>query len=400
VLRRLNTATVLDAVRSAAPEALRISELAATTGLARPTVAQAVDDLLEDGWLTQHSAPSTARGVGRPAVRFSLATMAAPVLGVDVGARSVTVAVADLTGAQVAMVRHTGRPSEAEQILRTIESVLHDALDQAGVEAAAVAAVTVGSPGLVDAGRDTITLAPGVPGWSSVHLVDHLRTLVECDVRLENDANLAALGISETRDETHTLLAVQWGERIGSGLIIEGRLHRGSSGAAGEIGFVTPPGQRRRIEADQKGPLEVLIGAEGIAERAAAQAAKHPTSELARRLAGAENGARAAAVFEAAAAGDEVAAGVVNEVAEIFACAVAPVVLAVDPDAVVIGGGIARAGKQLPEAIERHLKELTLTSPPVELSPLAQDAVVTGALRVSLQDVWAQLLPDHVRRLL
>jgi predicted NBD/HSP70 family sugar kinase len=75
-------------------------------------------------------------------------------------------------------------------------------------------------------------------------------------------------------------------------------------------------------------------------------------------------------------------------------------VLAIDPDAVVIGGGIARAGLQLPEAIERHLKELTLTTPSVELSPLAQDSVVTGALPVALADVGAGLLPDHVRRLL
>lgn len=400
VLRRLNTATVLDAVRRAAPQPLRISELASVTGLARPTVAQAVDDLVDDGWLLQHSAPSTSRGVGRPAARFSLAATAAPVVGVDVGARSVTIAVADLTGAQLAMVRHTGRRRDAAEILRTISSVLHEALQQAGVRADQVAAVTVGSPGIVDAGRDTITLAPGVPGWSSVHLVEHLRSIVECDVRLENDANLAALGISTTRAEEQTLLAVQWGERIGSGLIIDGRLHRGRSGAAGEIGFVTSPGQRRRIEADQKGPLELLIGAEGIVERATRAAADHPASELARLLDAAESGAHAAALFEAASAGDEVAAAVVNDVAEIFAWAIAPVVLAIDPDAVVIGGGIARAGKQLPEAIERHLKELTLTTPSVELSPLAQDSVVTGALHVALADVWAGLLPDHVRRLL
>jgi predicted NBD/HSP70 family sugar kinase len=400
VLRRINTATVLDAVRLAAPAPLRISQLAATTGLARPTVAQAVEDLLEDGWLVQHSAPSTSRGVGRPAVRFSLASRAAPVVGVDVGARTVTVAVADLTGAQLSMVRRTGQPSGADQILRTLESVLSEALEQADVRPDQVAAVTVGSPGLVDTGRDAITLAPGVPGWSSVHLVERLHALVQCDVRLENDANLAALGISATRDAAQTLLAVQWGERIGSGVIIEGRLHRGRSGAAGEIGFVTPPGQPRRVAADQKGPLEVLIGAEGIVQRASRAAAEHPASGLAQRFERAESGARAAALFEAAADGDEVASAVVNDVAEIFACAIAPVVLAIDPDAVVIGGGIARAGEQLPEAIERHLKELTLTTPSVELSPLAQDSVVTGALQVALADVWAGLLPERVRRLL
>jgi predicted NBD/HSP70 family sugar kinase len=389
---------VLDAARRAAPEQLRITELISLTGLARPTVAQAVEDLVGDGWLAQHTAPRGARGVGRPAVRFGVNGAAAPVVGVDVGARSVTVAVADLTGSRLALVRRTGRPTRADQILQAIGSALDEALAQAGVAAARVAAVTVGSPGIVDAGRDAITLAPGVPGWSSVHLAHHLGGTFRCPVRLENDANLAALGISATRPGgDQTLLAVQWGERIGSGLIIGGRLHRGRSGAAGEIGFVTRAGQRRRIAADEKGPLEVLIGAEGIARRAVAAAAEHPTSDLAARLATSDGSGHAAALFAAASGGDEVARRVVDEVAEVFAGAIAPVVLALEPDAVVIGGGIARAGEQLTAAIQQHLDELTLTATSVELSPLAQDSVITGALHVALADVWAGLVPDHVR---
>ncbi|MEV4087951.1 MarR family transcriptional regulator, partial [Nonomuraea fuscirosea] len=103
VLRRMNRAAVLDAIRRQAPEPVRVAELARLTELTRPTVAQAVEDLLAAGWLRQH-APRPA-AVGRPATRFSLNGRAAPVLGLDVGPHTVAAAVADLAGERLAEVR-------------------------------------------------------------------------------------------------------------------------------------------------------------------------------------------------------------------------------------------------------------------------------------------------------
>ena len=85
MLRRINVAAVLDAVRRSAPAPLRVAELVERTGLARPTVAQAVDELLDAGWLQQHGPDSADRSLGRPAIRVSLRGRAAPVLGLDVG---------------------------------------------------------------------------------------------------------------------------------------------------------------------------------------------------------------------------------------------------------------------------------------------------------------------------
>lgn len=95
----------------------------------------------------------------------------------------------------------------------------------------------------------------------------------------------------------------------------------------------------------------------------------------------------AAAVFLAAGEDDNVAVAVVHEVARAFAAAIA-LVLALDPHAIVIGGGVARAGKVLTDAIDEHLAGFTLTRPAIELSALAQDAVVTGALQLAVKD-WA-----------
>lgn len=398
VLRRLNTAVVLDAVRQMSPTPVRIAELAALTSLTRPTVAAAVEDLLEAGWLTQH-APPEDRSPGRPATRVSLNGLAAPVLGIDVGAHSVTVAVADLTGQRLALVRHTGQAQRAAQLLVSIDAAVAAALSSADLVPRQIAAVAVGSPGLIDTARGAARIAPSVPGWPEIRIVDHLAQTFECPVLLENDANLAALAISQALETpAPTLLAVQWGERLGSGIVLDGRLHRGALAAAGEIGFITPGGGREPLAADQRGPLEQTIGAEAIAERARKAVTAHPHSELARRLNHPSEHTDAAHLFGAAQDGDPVAMTIVDEVAGIFASALAPVVLALSPDAIVIGGGIARAGAVLTQAISAHLNDLTLVAPVVELSPLAQDAVVMGAVHLAIDQAWEHAAPRQVAR--
>lgn len=372
MLRRINTAAVLDAVRRGAGGPVRLTELVESTGLTRPTVAQAVEELLDSGWLRHHAAEPSSLG-GRPAVRVSLNGRAAPVLGLDVGPHTVTAGVADLAGEQLAVTREPVRRKGAKHLLGVLGAVTERTLAAADVAPADVAMVVVGTPGIVDREKGRVLFAPSIPGWSSIDLTAHLRTRHPCPVEVENDANLAALAVADER--TGTLLAVQWGERLGGGVVIDGRLHRGA-GEAGEIGFIRPPGHDVRDDTG-RGPLERSIGAEAITELARAAGTRKED---------------AAAVFTAAADGDPTALSVVDQVARIFAEAVAPAVLVLSPHAIVISGGVARAGEVLVAAIRRHLADLTLTPPRVELSELAENTVLTGALRMALDRVWAARL--------
>ncbi|MCO5973605.1 ROK family transcriptional regulator [Actinoallomurus soli] len=383
VLRRLNTASVLRAVRDCAPDPVRLAELVKLTGLTRPTVGQAVEDLVEAGWVQHHHPAAASRKGGRPAVRVSLRGRAAPVLGLDVGPHTVSAGIDDLAGRRLAAVRRSVDHNRASRVLTVVDAVIARALEEAGLGADEIAAVVVATPGIVDSGSGRILLAPSVSGWTSVNLSDHLRDRFRCPVRVENDANLAALAVAGERTGPGTLLAVQWGERLGAGVVIDGRLHRGT-GAAGEIGFIRPPGRVPDTD-DGRGPLERAIGAEAITEQARRAARAHPESVLR------DGPIDTAAVFAAAAAGDAVAARVVDDVARTFAQAIAPAVLVLAPDAVVIGGGVARAGTVLLAAITRHLADLTLTPPDVGISGLAEDTILTGALRMALDDVWHQL---------
>lgn len=412
VLRRMNRAAVLDAVRRRAPEPVRLAELSRLTELTRPTVAQAVEDLLAAGWLRQH-APRPAT-VGRPATRFSLNGRAAPVLGLDVGPHTVTAGIADLAGERLAVIRRTVGRRSARHLLEAVDEATDEALATAGLAAEQITAVTAATPGIVEETTGRVLFVPSVPGWSEIDLAGRLRARFRCAVTVENDANLAALAAAHQRTGAGTLLAVQWGERLGAGVVIDGRLHRGA-GQAGEIGFIRPVDKRPVVNrpdadlpdtdlpdsnppdaghpdaglpggaGDGRGPLERAIGAEAIVNLARRRAAEHPESSLARAT-------DAAAVFAAAAGGDPIAAEVVDRVAAVFAEAIAPVVLVLSPHVIVIGGGIARAGAVLLDAIARHLEDLTLTPPSVELSELAEGTVLTGAIQMALDEVWRDTL--------
>ncbi|WP_218917351.1 ROK family transcriptional regulator [Luteipulveratus mongoliensis] len=393
VLRRINTAAVLEVARGAAPRALRIAELAKLTGLTRPTVANAVEALRDTGWVVQREPDLGAPAMGRPALRYALNPRAAFVLGIDIGPHAVAACVADVTGQRCALERRTvptAKPLDATVLLQVIDEATSAAVEAAGVRPGDISGIVAASPGIVDSPRGTVRIAPSVPGWPDLPFLSWLSSKYPCPAVVENDANAAAIEIAAGREAVgETILALQWGTRLGAGLIIEGRLHRGRSFAAGEIGFIAPSDSPSDTPLDStaSGPLEQSIGADGIVQRAEDAARRSPNSHLAAALRAADPDRRAVAVFDAAGR-DPVAAAVVQEVAQQLARAIAPVVLALDPDVVVIGGGVARAGSPLTDAVSSELSQRVLSAPAVEVSSLVEDAVVAGAVRLALQEVW------------
>jgi predicted NBD/HSP70 family sugar kinase len=389
VLRRLNRAAVLDALRQAAPDALRITELTQRTGLARPTVSLVVADLVEERLITQ-LAPGAGRRMGRPATRVALNGGAALVLGLDVGPHSVAAGIADLTGRRLALVRLPVHAPYAEVLIDAVDQAARHALATAELGPEKIAAVAAGSPGVLDRATGRARMVPSVEGWEQIDLLEHLRQTFSCPILLDNDANLAALAIDRSRGEGGALLAVQWGDRIGAGIVIDHELLRGRAAAAGEIGYISIEAEAGAAERHGLGPLERQVGSAAIGRRAWSLARDHPDGPLAARLSAGDD--PAAATFAAAAAGDPQAAALVDEVAGIFARAIAPVVLALDPHTVVIGGGIARAGGGLRLAVARKLAPLVLFPPAIELSTLAENAVVTGAVQVAMEAAWRDQL--------
>lgn len=397
-LRRLNSLMVIRELRSA--PTLTLTELSRRTGLSRASTEDVVRELLENGWLAE--VPAASGMVGRPARRFRFRADAGRVLGVDIGGHKILALVADLEGT----VLHSARVAVALTMRRmerlaALDGAVAEALAGAGLTTADLWATGVATTGLVD-GAGRVMLSEALPEWTGVDVGAHLRRLVGGPALVENDSKLAALaeswcGAARYAKDVVVILA---GLRTGAGLIIDGKLHRGFGNAAGEIGALPASGWIRAQEhlrawPPQDGPAPGRAGAGRGADPHADKAADRA----------ADQEAAAEAVFEAARAGDRKAAAVVRRYVRDVAVGAAALVLTLDPELVVVGGGFSRSADLIAEPLRRELDRWCIRTPEVRISEFGDEGVALGALRLALDYVDRELRerrelgdPEHFSR--
>ena len=215
-----------------------------------------------------------------------------------------------------------------------------------------IAAVGVGVPGAVDAEGVTYNLT-NVPGWRSIPLRDLLSDKTELPVAVDNDANCAAFAEWKYGAGTghRNLVLVTLGTGVGGGLILNGELYRGSNLAAGEIGQMSVDHDGVDGPYGNCGALERYIGHQQISEMA-----RTSYSEAGREVTDAE--CTPEALAEAAHQGDEIARRVWNRVAEYLGTVLASIVYLLNPDAIVVGGGVAHAGEVLFEPLRERVRSM------------------------------------------
>lgn len=393
-MRRLNSAHVLRTIRERGP--ISRTELAVATGLSKPTVKEVVELLVAEGYVRDADADGTPRP-RRPGRRPRLLTFTADlghVLGIDIGANKILALVADLDGQVVAAERHRTAVSErrsSEELIEAARTAAIRALREAGVRRESLQAVGVGTPGVVDRASGRITLAPQLPGLEKTRLGPRLERSFGCPVLVDNEVHLSLLaerwrGAAQGIED---VVYVQIGVGIGGGILIGGELYRGASGAAGEIGYL--PLDESDEARDGLGPFEHAAGARAFARLGRRAAAAGGGRTMVNLAGGDLDAIDAEVVFAAAAGGDKAAAHVVDELLARLARGIAAVVCVLDPEAVIVGGGVSRAGEPLREPLERRLRRLVPVVPRVVLSTLGEESVALGAVRRAVQAVDARL---------
>jgi predicted NBD/HSP70 family sugar kinase len=365
LLRRINSAVVLHALRNARCPTL--TELVGSTGLSRPTIEGVIEGLVASGLVVEVSPgpEEGARRQGRPARRYRFHAESGYLLGVEIGVHRVHAVLADLTGgARTTHTREVPGTVAADDRLGAVRSVVAELLRRAGVARSSLRAVGVGTPGIVE-DDGTVRLCTALPGWTGLPLGERLRRSFRCPVLVENDANVAAIaehwsGVAAGSDDLVFVLA---GLSPGAGSLIGGRLHRGFGGAAGEIGALHLLGHEAKPESllsTTGKPLDPLD--EGAVTR----------------------------VFRLARDGDPVAREAMDRFLRRLVHDVAALVLAIDPEIVVVGGWAAGLDDVL-GPLRAQLSRYCLRSPKVALSVLGDQAIATGALRLALDHVEEEL---------
>lgn len=341
-------------------------------------------------------APGVAWGTGRGLASGtgsspSPGTGPSIVVGVDIGGTKTAILVCDTAGTVLSRsVSPTtvGRPDGAAE---TIGSLVETAIREAGAARADVAGVGVVVPGRIDRERGHVALAVNL-GWLDLPLGPDLASLLGVPVIIENDVRAAALGLHRRRPfgpiESLSLLAI--GTGISAGVVLDGVLHRGVHGLAGEIGHVVVDPEGPACACGNRGCFETMAAGPALVRRTLAGWGARPngpdTAPGHPPLAGAE------AVFAAAAAGDATALAVIESAARTVAWGIHLLALSYDVERIVLGGGVVHAGEPFIAPIRRELDRLRAVSPLaaeillpdlVQVLPAGSDAGAWGAVIVA-----------------
>ncbi|WNV91871.1 ROK family protein [Umezawaea sp. Da 62-37] len=366
-MRALNQRAVLERLRDHGPSTR--PQIAKETGLSKPTVGQALLDLERHGLV--RPVGRTTAGPGRSAMVYEPNPAAAYVLGVDIGRQRIRAAVSDLAGAVIARVDERNRCRSADALVRKVQELAVRTVTDAGLSLDDVITKVVGSPGVPDPGGRAMHLAPNLPGWERKGLLDELEAVLGPGLVVENDANLAAIGEREygVARGVGVFVAITIGTGIGMGIVIDGRLFRGANGAAGEVGYLPYP--------DSTQDTQVRGQFEGAA-------AAHSVVDMAHAL-GLTQVRSAREVFGLAKAGDERALEVVRDEAGRLAYLVAAVSAVLDPELVVLSGGVGTNIELLSEPLETALRRSTPLVPRIVAGELGDGAVLSGAIALGLE---------------
>lgn len=306
-------------------------------------------------------------------------------LGIDLGGTAVKAGVVTREGR---IVGRGQRPTQAHQgaalVIASMAEAARAAIDDAGLSVRDLDGVGLGAPGICDVPRGVVVEAVNL-GWRQVPAGALLTEALDLPAYLDNDANCAALGeqwCGAARGSRHMVLLTV-GTGVGGGLVLNGQIYHGHMGWAGEIGHMPAVENGPRCNCGQLGCLETVASATAIALAARAAIGSGSAPRLAQLAQGQDAEADARTVIEAAREGDGPALAILAEAGSYLGTAIAALASALNPELVVIGGGVSAAGELLLEPVRRAVSRRAMPGPAsvARIVPalLGNDAGLIGA---------------------
>jgi glucokinase-like ROK family protein len=370
-------------------------EIIHATGLSRAVVAQRVSELLDRGLLQEGAlGPSTG---GRAPRQLHFRSDGGHVLAADLGATSIDVAVADLSGKVLVSLDEPADIADGPgQILARVDELFQQALSSGEHIPGELWGIGLGVPGPVEFGTGRVVAPPIMPGWGEFPIRDVFTEKYGAPVWVDNDVNVMTLGeLRAGVAQGHsTVLLVKIGTGIGAGIVIDGRLHRGAQGSAGDVGHIQVTHDPSVLcRCGKVGCLEALAGGAALARDATALAQSGESAVLAERL-NEKGSLEAADVAWAAGRGDAHSANLITNAGHLIGEMLSTAVHFLNPSLVVIGGGVANVGDQLLAAIREtvygHSLPLATRELQVRRSGLGSRSGVVGVSTMVIDELFSR----------
>lgn len=372
------------------------ADLASSTAFSRSKITGCIDELLEKKIIIINR--GTEYTGGRRSKTYSLNGTLGLVVGVDIGATSIDIGVADFSGKLLHRYAESASVREGPiKILGRVCSLIEKMLEENQLDPKLLNGIGIGVPGPVDFSVGTLVSPPIMPGWDRYPIIQTVQQwFPTANVVVDNDVNVMALG--ETYQGAgrgvDNLIFIKIGTGIGAGILCESKIYRGSNGCAGDIGHIGVNKFGPLCHCGNKGCLEAVAAGPAVAERAlmAAQAGKSPT--LLKLYEKNGNQLRAEDVGAAAREGDAFAIESIRESGQYIGDVLAGLVNFFNPGMVVIGGGVANLGNLLLSSIRQTVlnRSLPLATKDLHIvfSDIGVDAGVIGAVNLAMDYMFTQ----------
>ncbi|MDY2589862.1 MAG: ROK family glucokinase [Agathobacter sp.] len=305
--------------------------------------------------------------------------------GVDIGGTTIKMGFFETTGNLIDKWEiKTNTENKGESILSDVAQSIDNKLAQEGISKDDVQGVGIGVPGPVTS--DGVVNRCVNLGWGVKNVQEELSSLTGLKVKVGNDANVAALGEmwQGAAKGSKDVIVVTLGTGVGGGIIVDGKIVAGATGAGGEIGHITVnEAEIEPCNCGQYGCLEQYASATGIVRMAKRKLAKSDEATTLRNM----EDISAKIIFDEAKAGDEIAKGLVDELGKILGSALSNIACVVNPEVVVIGGGVSKAGTILTDVIKKYFIEtsfLACKDAKFVLAELGNDAGIYGCVQMIL----------------
>ncbi len=389
LIRKLNTAVILDVLRRLAP--LSRAELAAHTGLNRSTVSIIVNSLIEEGFVQETDLQSSR--VGRPGMLLVLNPRGGFAVGVEIGVNFISVVLTDFVAQVLWHQRLPSNPAESQiTLLERAANLTQQALERGMALGLRPLGLGLGVPGLVDIHQSELIFAPNLQ-WRNVPLRAMWSQRFGLPVFVENDGNAAALGeyyFGAARG-VEDFIYLSAGVGLGGGIVLGGKLFRGSTGYASEVGHMTVNPNGELCGCGKRGCWETLVSPVAVARfaRRRLEAGEHSAiREIAHGNLGAIN---FDIILQAAQDGDSLALDALHETACYMGTGIANLINVFNPQLVVIGGELSRASSLLLPTIKEIACQNALRESCENLqivgSAHGEEACVMGAIALVLDDI-------------
>lgn len=374
-MKSVNKTIILNKIRMSEP--ISRAQIAKETSLTPPTVSSIVKELITEGLVIESMLGESSGG--RKPTMLHINSKAFFAVGVDAGPETVECVLTDLTGK--IYYRNTAvlqLPLTNEQFLETLKEAVFGLFACSGIDKEQVIGIGMAMHGVVNVESGEVLVAPNI-SLRNIRVKELLEEEFGLTIKVENDARAMALGESwfGGHGDVNSMVAINIGRGVGAGLVLNGKLHHGAQGIAGEFGHMTIDLHGAVCECGNQGCLQTLVSGNAIQERS--------IDFHGERISGEE-------IFALAQTGSRVHADFLAQIGEMIGIGLTNLIHLLNPDKIVLGGGVMKSEQFLLPAIRKKIERTALTKEAAKTEVIAtslgDDATVLGAVSLLLVELF------------